>query len=78
MDNLLNGSIAIPALLMSMCSGRFFSLNALTKSLVDWMEPRSRRINSTFKSFSELSFIRAIACNKRNWLMFDIIARSMA
>ncbi len=60
-NHLLYGIQAIPALLMSMCSGRLFSLNALTKSLVDWMEPRSRRINSTFRFFSELSLIRATA-----------------
>ena len=38
---LQNGTKPMPALLMRMCSGRFFSLNDLTKSLVDWKEARS-------------------------------------
>ena len=63
---LQNGTKAMPALLMRMCSGRFFSLNDLTKSLVDWKEARSSFRNSTFSSFSDptLSFIRAIACTQ--------------
>ncbi len=56
---------------MRMCSGRFLSLKAVTKSFVDWREARSSGMNSTWISPPDLSLststvIWSMACSTDN------------
>ena len=61
------GTANIPALLISICNGRFFSLNATVKSFVERKDPRSSIMNSIVTDLSGCSsliscFICSIAC----------------